>query len=286
VSAGATKTPDERSLFQRLRRWLDGDVAPAAPYAATSGTVAEGEARPPALQRDVPDGNGTDGGELAALRQGLAALEKQISRAGREQLKANSLAEAQLEQLAGALELLRVADTRRDAEVARLHEQARGAQAAARLEVVRAVLPALDGLDEALRSGQRLLEQAAAAPDDRSPALLARLRGSLSRLAPPEHPEAASREALREAMAAWLVGLTFVRQRLLDALAAEGVRPMEAQGQPFDPQHHIALEVVPAGDGLPPGSVAAELRRGYLVHDRVLRHAEVAVSRQSGSRIE
>jgi molecular chaperone GrpE len=85
-------------------------------------------------------------------------------------------------------------------------------------------------------------------------------------------------EALRGALDSWLVGLTFVRQRLLDVLAAEGVRPMDAEGQPFDPRLHVALEVVPAGDELPPGTVAAELRRGYLVGDRVLRHAEVAVS--------
>ena len=279
MSEGAANSPDTESFLQRLRRWLDGAGAPAAPRPPLPGTAVEGPARPLAHQPDAPEGDGAQG-DLVALRQGLAALEKQISRAGREQLKANSLAEAQLEQLAAALELLRTADARRDAEVASVHEQARDARAAARLEVVRALLPALDGLDEALRSGERLLEQAAAAPADR-PApgrtLLARLRGALSRPAPADHPEA----ALRAAMAAWLVGLTFVRQRLLDVLAAEGVRPMDAQGQPFDPQRHVALEVVPAGDSLPPGTVAAELRRGYLVHDRVLRHAEVAVSRES-----
>src|SRR5947199_211805 len=51
---------------------------------------------------------------LAALPPALAALEKQISRAGREQLKANSLAEAQLAQLTAALDALRAADARRD----------------------------------------------------------------------------------------------------------------------------------------------------------------------------
>jgi molecular chaperone GrpE len=49
--------------------------------------------------------------------------------------------------------------------------------------------------------------------------------------------------------------------------------------RPFDPRQHVAVEVVPATDRLPPGTVAAELRRGYLVGERVLRPAEVAVTR-------
>jgi molecular chaperone GrpE len=226
--------------------------------------------------------------ELPTLREALAALEKQIGRAGREQFKANTLAEAQAARLDTALDTLRAADTRREADLAALREQSRSAQASARLEHVRAVLPTLDGLDEALRSGRRLL----ATTDDRRPTesdraqdlvdsqrsfvdwLLGRTR------VPQQADDSAPRqpEESRKALDAWLVGLTFVRQRLLDTLAAEGVRPMDAEGQPFDPQRHIALEVVPASNGLPPGAVAAELRRGYMVGERVLRHAEVAVA--------
>ena len=47
---------------------------------------------------------------------------------------------------------------------------------------------------------------------------------------------------------------------------------------PFDPHHHVAVEVVPADETVSPGTVASELRRGYLVGDRVLRYAEVAVA--------
>jgi molecular chaperone GrpE len=215
------------------------------------------------------------GGEgIAALQQALASLEKQINRAGREQLKANSLVEAQAEQFNAALEALRTADVRREAEITLLREQNRAAESAARLEVVRAILPVIDGLDEALRSGQQLLDRPA--PPAARRGLFARLR----RRAPTPVP---TDGVLREGMAAWLVGLTFVRQRLLDVLAAEAVVPIEAQGQPFDPQRHVALDVVPAGETLPPGTVAAELRRGYLVGDRVLRHAEVAVAKQQGT---
>jgi molecular chaperone GrpE len=242
--------------------------------------------------------------------EALAALEKQIGRAGREQFKANTLAEAQATRLDAALDALRTADTRREADLAALREQSRSAQANARLEVVRAVLPTLDGLDEALRSGRRLLTTTDHRPpttDDRPPAaetqralydgpsaVPATDNGQrttdnrpsfvgwlLGRSRVPQRADDSVRqpdESLREALDAWLVGLTFVRQRLLDTLAAEGVRPMDAEGQPFDPQRHIALEVVPIVNGLPPDTVAAELRRGYMVGERVLRHAEVAVT--------
>jgi molecular chaperone GrpE len=215
------------------------------------------------------------------VQQALAALEKQISRAGREQFKAQALAEAQMEQLSAALEMLRAADARREADVAASSARSRDEQAAARLDVVQAMLPALDGLDEALRSGRRLLEQHTERQEPPRPAtLLGRLRRHVLRRGPGAAPDPRV-DALREAMAAWLVGLTFVRQRLLDVLADEGVQPIAAQGALFDPHYHVAVEVVPSDETMPPGTVASELRRGYMVGERVLRYAEVAVAAQT-----
>ena len=212
------------------------------------------------------------------VQEALAALEKQISRAGREQFKAQALAEAQMEQLSAALEMLRAADARREADVAASSARSRDEQVAARLDVVQAMLPALDGLDEALRSGRRLLEQHAEPP--RPATLLGRLWSRVLQLGAGAAPDPRE-NALREAMAAWLVGLTFVRQRLLDVLAAEGVQPIAAQGALFDPHYHVAVEVVPPDAAVPPGTVASELRRGYMVGERVLRYAEVAVAAQT-----
>jgi molecular chaperone GrpE len=210
-----------------------------------------------------------DGQPARAVEEALAALEKQVGRSGREQLRANALAEAQLKSLSEAMEMLRAADARRDAEVAALMEQRRDLQAAARLDVVRALLPALDGLDEALRAGRQILAQPEAPPTRRT--FWARLRRR------PVQPLSGA-APLHAALESWLVGLTYVRQRLLDLLATEGVRPIDAEGQPFDPRLHVAIEVAPA-DAVPPGTVTAELRRGYLAGDRVLRHSEVAVAR-------
>lgn len=211
-----------------------------------------------------------NGGESETVRDAIAALEKQISRAGREQLKANSLTESQTEKLSAALETLRADNARRDTELATVREQMHAAEAAARQDVIQAIFPALDGLDEAIRSGEQLLEQPEAAPS--SATFFERM---WMRKEPPLEDTATT---LRAGMSAWLVGLTFVRQRLLDVLAAEGVQPISAAGEPFDPEVHIAMDVVPASAELPPGIVATELRRGYRSGNRVLRHAEVAVS--------
>lgn len=202
------------------------------------------------------------------LMDTLAALEKQIGRAGREQLKANMLTEEQIAQAAAMLDELRANSSRRDSEITLLREQHAAAQKTARLEVIHSILPALDGLDEALRSGQQLLKQPLTPP----PAtLFERMRSHVA-------ANQNTNPILQEALSAWLVGLTFVRQRLLDVLAAEGVQPIVAQGQPFDPQLHIVMDVIPATPEFPPNTIAAELRRGYLVGSRVLRHAEVVVS--------
>ena len=210
----------------------------------------------------------------AEVAPALAALEKSVSRAGREQFKTLALVQTQQEQLGAALDALRVADARRAEELAAWPARAQRARDAARLEVAQALFPALDGLDEAINSGQRLLDQPAAPL--LAPSFFDRLFSR--RRAEEEDVRGSEEAALREAMAAWLTGLTFIKQRLLDVLAAEGARPIAALGQPFDPHYHVAVDVALAGEGLAPGMVAAESRRGYIAGDRVLRYAEVTVA--------
>ncbi|MEP7188385.1 MAG: hypothetical protein ABI901_04240, partial [Roseiflexaceae bacterium] len=96
----------------------------------------------------APEG-GSDGANIAALHEALVGLEKQVGRAGREQFKTNTVAEAQSAQLAQALEQLRAADSRRAAELEALREQHRREQLSARRAAANDLLPALDSLDEA-----------------------------------------------------------------------------------------------------------------------------------------
>jgi molecular chaperone GrpE len=72
-------------------------------------------------------------------------------------------------------------------------------------------------------------------------------------------------------------GVELVLRSVLQKLERHGVEAVEAAGQPFDPHVHEALSRVDCED-VPPGTVAAELRRGYRFGDRLLRPAGVAVS--------
>jgi molecular chaperone GrpE (heat shock protein) len=84
-----------------------------------------------------------------------------------------------------------------------------------------------------------------------------------------------------EMQATWRACMHLVRWRLLDILATTGVQPMHTHGQPFDPHRHVALEVIAASEQRPVGIIVAELRRGYMASNRVLRPAEVVISSAS-----
>ena len=74
-------------------------------------------------------------------------------------------------------------------------------------------------------------------------------------------------------------GVELVYAKLIDALHAEGVQRIEAEGRPFDPQLHEALMQTGEGDGdLLVGDV---LRPGYILKGRVLRPAGVRVHRDA-----
>ena len=60
-------------------------------------------------------------------------------------------------------------------------------------------------------------------------------------------------------------------------LAAEDKNSKEA-GEKFDPNVHQAMYEVPTSDQ-PPGQVAQVIQAGYMIGDRVLRPALVAVSK-------
>jgi molecular chaperone GrpE len=72
-------------------------------------------------------------------------------------------------------------------------------------------------------------------------------------------------------------GVAMVHSQLLDVLRRHGVTRMEALGQPFDPNLHQAVLQQPSKEH-PPMTVVQVLEPGYLIHDRVLRPARVAVS--------
>ena len=76
----------------------------------------------------------------------------------------------------------------------------------------------------------------------------------------------------------FLKGVELVHAKLIDALKAEGLERMQAEGARFDPELHEALLQTGEGEGDP--IVADVLRPGYTLRGRVLRHAGVRVERE------
>jgi molecular chaperone GrpE len=75
-----------------------------------------------------------------------------------------------------------------------------------------------------------------------------------------------------------LQGIDLVHRELLSALAKHGVTEVEAAGLPFDPGVHEALAQVPDAT-VPPNTVVQVYQRGYRLRDRLIRPAQVVVSR-------
>jgi molecular chaperone GrpE len=72
-------------------------------------------------------------------------------------------------------------------------------------------------------------------------------------------------------------GVELIDRQFHDVLSRLGVEPIVAQGQPFDPSLHQAVQVVETEE-VPDQHVIDELQRGYRLRDRVLRAAMVRVA--------
>ena len=78
-----------------------------------------------------------------------------------------------------------------------------------------------------------------------------------------------------------LQGVELTYRSLLQILARFGVVEIEAEGKPFDPQVHEAVRRVPTSEH-PPGTVVEVYQKGYMLKDRLLRPAMVAVASEPG----
>jgi molecular chaperone GrpE len=74
-----------------------------------------------------------------------------------------------------------------------------------------------------------------------------------------------------------LEGVRLTQYQLDQLLAQEGVKPIEAEGQPFDPRLEEALQSV-NDPSVPDHTVVQVVRKGYTYQDEVLRPAQVIVS--------
>ena len=75
-------------------------------------------------------------------------------------------------------------------------------------------------------------------------------------------------------------GVEMIHRQMLDLLRKRGVKPLDALGADFDPNFHQAVIHEPSADHRD-GEVIAELQRGYMLGDRLLRPAMVKVAKSS-----
>ncbi|GHB04001.1 nucleotide exchange factor GrpE [Modicisalibacter luteus] len=72
-------------------------------------------------------------------------------------------------------------------------------------------------------------------------------------------------------------GVSMTLKLQLDTLNKFGVETVEPQGEPFDPQYHEAMAMVPNPD-MEPNTVMDVMQKGYLLNGRLVRPAMVVVS--------
>ncbi|HNY42221.1 MAG TPA: nucleotide exchange factor GrpE [Bryobacteraceae bacterium] len=72
-------------------------------------------------------------------------------------------------------------------------------------------------------------------------------------------------------------GVELIYQRMVDALGKLGLEAIVAEGQPFDPNLHHAIEMVPCEEG-EDHTVIGDLLRGYKFKGRLLRPSMVRVA--------
>jgi molecular chaperone GrpE len=76
-----------------------------------------------------------------------------------------------------------------------------------------------------------------------------------------------------------LEGVVLIRDRLMQALASEGVEVFSTVGEPFDPNIAEAMVVEPTRDEKQDNRVIDELQQGYMIKGTLLRPARVRVAR-------
>jgi molecular chaperone GrpE len=74
-------------------------------------------------------------------------------------------------------------------------------------------------------------------------------------------------------------GVDITLEAFLNTLAKYGVKPIQAIGQPFDPNLHEAVGAIQKPD-LPPGIVVRLLTKGYIIRDKLLRPAGVLITKE------
>ncbi|WP_110597743.1 nucleotide exchange factor GrpE [Salinicola lusitanus] len=88
-------------------------------------------------------------------------------------------------------------------------------------------------------------------------------------------------ESMQEVDETHREGVSMTLRMQLDVLGKFGVEQLDPQGEPFDPQFHEAMTMVPNPE-LEPNTVMDVMQKGYTLNGRLIRPAMVVVSKAAG----
>lgn len=88
-------------------------------------------------------------------------------------------------------------------------------------------------------------------------------------------------ETLQDGSQAHREGVAMTLKMQLDVLGKFGVEVLDPHGEPFNPEYHEAVAMVPNPE-LDPNSVMDVVQKGYVLNGRLVRPAMVVVSQAAG----
>ena len=85
----------------------------------------------------------------------------------------------------------------------------------------------------------------------------------------------------RPAKRSWADGIRLIERKLRATLEAQGLSPIKALGEPFDPYQHEAVRQAAGKEGI----VIEEVQKGYQFRERVIRPSKVVVGNGKGTEL-
>ncbi|MDE6791673.1 MAG: nucleotide exchange factor GrpE [Muribaculaceae bacterium] len=73
-------------------------------------------------------------------------------------------------------------------------------------------------------------------------------------------------------------GMSLIYNKLKKYLSMNGVKEFDPEDNTFDTEKHEAISVVPVQDEAQKGKILDTVEKGYMINDKVLRHAKVVVA--------
>ncbi|WP_251976055.1 nucleotide exchange factor GrpE [Salinicola avicenniae] len=200
-------------------------------------------------------------------------VDEEIERAEREgePQPGEETLEGDLEEVADALE--------QDIEAAEAGDNPEAEVLAARVEELEQSLA--EAKDQSIRAAAEAQNARRRAEQDADKARKFALEKFVKELLPVVDSLEKGLESMQEVDETHREGVSMTLKMQLDVLGKFGVEQIDPQGEPFDPQFHEAMTMVPNPE-LEPNTVMDVMQKGYTLNGRLVRPAMVVVSKAAG----